>query len=61
MKKQIVQRVAFFSFLGCLTIIGIAAHKNPHLKCEKEWKVGFVKKNLESKESIVVANSDDRY
>lgn len=55
--KQILQRLAFFSFLGCITLIGIASHShNPQMKCEQEWKHGFVK-NTEIKESLVEAHT----
>jgi len=57
--KQILQRIAFFSFLGCITLIGLAAGStNPHLKCEQEWKQGFVKKTV-AQESMVEANTHD--
>lgn len=52
MIKQILKSAAFFGFLGCLTIIGMAAHRKPHLKGEQKGKQEFVK-NTEIKESIV--------
>ena len=57
--KKILQRIAFFSFLGCLTLIGIASYKgNSHLKCEQEWKHGLVKKTG-SQETLVVTDAHD--
>ena len=57
--KQIIQRIAFFSFLGCLTLVGIASSKsNPHMKCHEEWKQGLVSQ-VEDGEPIVVKHVHD--
>lgn len=57
--KQIFRRVAFFSFLACLTLIAIASRSNPHSKCDQEWKKGALVNNNENSESLVEAHTHD--
>lgn len=57
--KRILQRVAFFGTLGCLTLIAIASHNNPHFTCRQEWKGVFSTVKTEQKESLVESHSHD--
>lgn len=55
--KKLLQRAALFSFLGCLTLIGIASYRHPDMKYRKQWKELFKKE--EAKGSLVEAYTRD--
>ena len=57
--KKLLQRVALLSFLGCLALIGIAAHRYPGMKYKKQWKEIFTTKEEATKESLVEACTRD--
>lgn len=48
--------MAFFGFLGCLVLIGIASHSSSGLRCKEEWKQEFSVK-AEAEESLVEAHT----
>ena len=57
--KRILKRVAFFGTLGCLTLVAIASHNNPHFTCRQEWKGVFSTVKTEQKESLVESHTHD--
>ena len=36
--KKLLQRVALFGFIGCVTLIGAASYGRPGMKYKKQWK-----------------------
>ena len=57
--KKLLQRMALFSFLGCVTLIGVASHWPPGIKYKKQWKAVFTTKEEATKESLVEACTRD--
>lgn len=55
--KKLLQRVALLSFLGCLTLIGIAS-RYPNVKYKKQWQE-LIQQKEETKESLVEAYTRD--
>jgi hypothetical protein len=59
--KKLLQRLALFGFVGCLALVGIAAHRFPNMKYKKQWKAVFSTKEEETKESLVATTRDNSY
>lgn len=57
--KKLLQRVALFSFLGCLALIGLASHRYPNMKYKKQLKEIFTTKEGATKRSLVEACTRD--
>ena len=57
--KRILQRVAFFGTLGCLTAIAIASHNNFRFSYKQEWKGLSSTVKTEQQESLVESETKD--
>lgn len=57
--KRSLQRMAFFGFVGCLTLIAVAAHNHPHFTGKREWKGVFSTDFPENKETMAESPEDE--
>ena len=57
--KRILQRAAFFGFLGCLALIALASHTGLHVTYKQNWKGVFSTMKSESKESLKESEAQD--